>query len=384
MRGMKRRMRGMKRRWIACLAVIGVLAACTGRTAAPAAAQSPEPHFSVQTPAFSAGEFWPTRGWRFSTPEAQGMDGAKLDAALEAAEQRNLSLHGLLVIRHGCIVKEKYFSPYDAGTRHDLFSCTKSFVSALMGIAIEKGYVADTARLVLGFFPRSFARTDSRKRALTVENLLTMSSGLGWAEGDETYERMYTLPGGDWISFVLDSPMVAEPGRRFTYSSGNSHILAAIIQRSSGKDLYDFARASLFGPLGISDLRWERDPEGLPIGGWGLRLSPRDMAKLGYLYLHEGLWEGKQVVPAAWVRESTRPHIKADGGWGYGYQWWVDPAVPFFAARGRYGQAIFVVPSLDLVVVFTAHIQPIDPEQELLESYIIPACTTTSWARDRE
>jgi CubicO group peptidase (beta-lactamase class C family) len=325
------------------------------------------------------GVVWPTRGWRTSTPEAQGMDPAKLDAALDEVRQRDLALHAMLVIRHGYIVKEKYFSAYNEGASHDLFSCTKSFVSALMGIAVDKGYVTDVALPVLGFFPgRSFAGTDARKKAITVDNLLTMSSGLEWVEGDETYRRMDTLPGGDWVSFVLDLPMAAEPGHRFNYSSGGSHILAAIIQQSSGKSLYDFARASLFGPLGISDPRWETDPEGLPIGGWGLRLSPRDMAKLGYLYLHEGRWEGKQVVPSAWVRQSTRPHIKADGQWGYGYQWWVDASVPCFAARGRYGQSIFVVPRLDLVVVFTAHIASDDPERELLKSYIVPACSPGS------
>jgi CubicO group peptidase (beta-lactamase class C family) len=372
-------MRAMKRWRIPCLAIIVVLAACTGRTAAPSATQSPAPQLSGQTPALAAGDFWPTRGWRTSTPEAQGMDGAKLDAALEAATQRNLILHGLVVIRHGYIVKEKYFSPFNESASHLLYSCTKSFVSALMGIAIDKGYVADTARPVLGFFPgRTFAATGARKRALTVENLLTMSSGLGWKEDDDTYGRMYAMPDGDWVSFVLGLPMVAEPGKRFNYISGGTHVLAAVIQQSSGKNLYDFARESLFGPLGISDPRWERDPKGLPIGGWGLQLSPRDMAKLGYLYLHGGLWEGKQVVPAAWVRESTRPHIKVDSSWQYGYQWWVDPETLFFAAIGRFGQSIFVAPSLDLVVVFTAHIEPIDPERELLKSYIIPACTTGS------
>jgi CubicO group peptidase (beta-lactamase class C family) len=288
-----------------------------------------------------------------------------------------------VVIRHGCIVKEKYFAPFNVSSTHDLHSCTKSFVSTLMGIAIDKGYLAGTARLVLGFFPRGFAQTDSRKRALTVDNLLTMSSGLGWLEADETYQSLDMLPDGDWVKFILDLPMVAEPGTRFDYSSGNSHVLAAVVRQASGKNLYDFARESLFGPLGIADPRWDRDPDDLPVGGWGLHLSPRDMAKLGYLYLHEGLWEGKQVVPAAWVRESTRPHIRATDGWSYGYQWWVDPDLHFFAALGRHGQSIFVVPRLDLVVVFTARIESNDPERDLLKSYIMPACTTTSWARDR-
>ena len=367
-------MRAMRSGWFPSLAVVVTMAACSGRIASPPAAQIPVPKAGAETPVPAADAFWPTQGWRTSTPEAQGIDGAKLDAMLEAARHQDLSLHGVLVIRHGYIVKERYFSPYNESASHDLHSCTKSFVSALLGIAIDRGYLADTARLVLGFFPRSFARTDSRKRALTIENLLTMSSGLGWVEADETYQSLDTLPGGDWVGYILDLPMVAEPGKYFDYSSGSSHLLGAIVQQASGKNLYDFARESLFGPLGIVDPRWEKDPDGQPVGGWGLHLSPRDMAKLGYLYLHEGLWEGKQVVPAAWVRESTRPHIQATDGWSYGYQWWVDPDVPFFAAIGRYGQCIFVVPRLDLVVVFTAHIDSNDPERELLKNYIIPAC----------
>ena len=379
-------MRAMKGWWIPSLAVCVMLTACSGITASvpafhPLAQQLSVQQVNAQTPAFDSGNFWPTQGWRTSTPEAQGMDGARLDAVLEAARQQNLSLHGLLVIRHGYIVKEKYFPPWTESASHDLHSCTKSFVSALMGIAIDKGFIADTARLVLGFFPRSFAHTDTRKRGLTLENLLTMSSGLGWVEADQTYQTLDDLPGGDWVSYILDLPMVTEPGTRFDYSSGNSHILAAAIQQASGRNLYDFARESLFGPLGIIDPRWEKDPGGVPVGGWGLHLSPRDMAKLGYLYLHEGLWEGKRVVSAAWVRESTRPHIKATGGWSYGYQWWVDPDVPLFAAIGRNGQCIFVVPRLDLVVVFTAHIDSNDTERDLLKSYIIPACTVTGISR---
>ncbi len=128
-------------------------------------------------------------------------------------------------------------------------------------------------------------------------------------------------------------------------------------------------------PLWLKDPAWERDPSGIPIGGWGLTLTPRDMAKLGFLYLHQGMWEGKQLVPASWVRDSTQPHIRAGDGWDYGYQWWVDPSQSFFAAIGRYGQCIIVVPKLDMVVVFTAHIEDTDPETELLQKYIIPACT---------
>ena len=317
---------------------------------------------------------WPTNGWTTSTPSAQGMDGSRLDAALEAARKQKLALHAVLVIRHGYIVKEKYYPPFDAETVNELYSCTKSFVSALVGIAIDKGYIAAVSQPALGFFPdKNFEKTDSRKKAIKLEDLLTMSSGLGWVEGDATYSQLYATS-RDWVTFVLGLPMAAAPGKLFNYSSGNSHILSAIIQKKTGMNTYDFARKQLFDPLGIRNPTWDRDPSGIPIGGWGLKLTPRDMAKLGYLYLHEGVWEGKQIVPASWVRNSTRPHIPAGGDLKYGYQWWIYPPGPWFAALGRFGQGIFVVPSLDMVVVFTAKIDSNDPEAELMLKYIMPDC----------
>jgi CubicO group peptidase (beta-lactamase class C family) len=320
--------------------------------------------------------YWPTNGWRTSAPSAQGVNGAELDAAIEAALKKRLALHGVLVIRHGYIVKERYFAPYEVSTAHELYSCTKSFVSALAGIALQKGYLTGVTAPVLGFFPdRKFAQVDARKEAMKIEDLLTMSSGLAWVEGDSTYNQMYRSS-RDWVKFVLDLPMTAPPGTRFLYCSGNSIVLSAIIQQASGKDMYEFARENLFGPLGIREPRWERDPSGLPIGGWGLQLPPREMAKLGYLYLHDGAWDEKQVVPAPWVRGSTTPHIKADDRLSYGYQWWIDPSIPMYAALGRFGQSIFVVTDQDLVVVFTGAIGSSgDKESELLLRRIVKACT---------
>ena len=317
---------------------------------------------------------WPTKGWLTSTPSAQGMDGSRLDAALDAAQKKGLALHAVLVIRHGFVVKEKYFPPTDASSADEMYSCTKSFVSALVGIAIDKGYIAGVAQPALGFFPdRKFDTSDPRRQALKLEDLLTMSSGLDWTEGDPAYRQLYRTS-RDWVKVILGLPMAAVPGKVFTYSSANSHILSAIIQEKTGMNTYDFACAQLFGPLGLKNPSWDRDPAGIPIGGWGLKLTPRDMAKLGYLYLHEGAWEGKQVVSSAWVRNSTRPHIPASGTLKYGYQWWISPQGGWFAALGRFGQCIFVVPSLDMVVVFTAKIDSNDPEAELLLKYIMPAC----------
>jgi CubicO group peptidase (beta-lactamase class C family) len=348
------------------------LSACSAQRASRTAERATRPSTNDQDVSKSK-EYWPTDGWRSASPSEEGMNGAMLDAALAAASQKRLQLHGMLVVRHGFIVKEAYFPPYEEGTAHELYSCTKSFTSALVGIALDRGYLHDLSQPALGFFPgRRFKNMDARKKAMTVENLLTMRSGLGWVEADPTYREMYTSS-RDWVSYVLDLPMESDPGAEFRYSSGNSHVLSAIIQKT-GKSTYGLASEALFEPLGIPDPAWERDPAGIPIGGWGLQLSPRDMAKLGYLYLHDGKWDGRQVVPEPWVRASTHARPPATERLGYGYQWWVDSTVPLYAALGRLGQGIFVVPALDMVVVFTAAIDSSDPEFDLIRTYIVPAC----------
>lgn len=328
-------------------------------------------------PTFPSAAYWPTNGWRVSTPKKQGMNGDMLEGMLAFAKSSHLELHGLVVIRHGYIVKEVYTPPYSRDKKHSLYSCTKSFISALLGIAIDRGYIEGTSQRVLDVFPeKKFLNPDQRKDAMTLENLATMTSGLQWAENDDTYRSMDNDPNGDWVRFVLDAPMTGKPGGFFLYSSGNSHILSGIIQKKTGMNLRAFAQNVLFGPLGISDVDWDTDPQGIPVGGWGLKLTPRDMAKLGYLYLHGGNWDGERIVSEAWVRDSTLRHVGAGGGMGYGYQWWIDPALAGFAALGRYCQAIYVVPSLDLVTVFTAGIDDIMTAGMLLRQFIAPACVS--------
>ena len=264
------------------------------------------------------------------------------------------------------------FPSQNRNTRHELYSCTKSFVSTLAGIAIDQGALAGTGRRVLDFFPReTFKNQDERKEAMTVEHLLTMTTGLDWQEGDPAYRALYMS--GDWTRYMLDLPMRDEPGQRFNYCSGCSHLLGAVVQSAAGTKLQDYARRNLFQPLGITDWRWEVDSQGTAIGGWGLQLTPRDMAKLGFLYLHQGAWDGKQVVSRAWVEEATRQHTTTDSPLGYGYQWWTYPQWDAYTALGLYGQTIFVVPRLDLVVVTTSHLAGHDPIYELIENYIVPS-----------
>jgi CubicO group peptidase (beta-lactamase class C family) len=329
---------------------------------------SPTP---LPTSAPAARDYWPTQGWRTSTPEQQGMDAQPLAQMVEAIKKQGLNVDSVLVIRHGYIVSENYFTR-GQDDPHVLYSCTKSFVSALVGIAIAQGAIKGVDQPVLSFFPgRTFAQDDARKQAMTLDNLLTMTSGLDWPEGDPAIFQL--MRSTDWVQFMLDKPMVEEPGQHFNYCSGCSFILSAIVQGTTGTSTLDFAKTNLFGPLGIVNPRWETGSGGIANGGWGLWLTSRDMAKLGYLYLNGGVWDGRQVVPAEWVKTSVQKHVTTGERLDYGYQWWVYPALDAYTARGRGGQLIFVVPRLDMVIVFTANMDSDQALLDIIEKYIVPA-----------
>jgi CubicO group peptidase (beta-lactamase class C family) len=369
---------------ISVMMVVLLLVGCglpaTEPTSEPAATLTPPsaPTASAALePTSPPSDYWPTQNWRSSTPEEQGMDSHKLALMLEAVEQEKLQLHSLLVVRNGYLVSETYFPPYSENSREELYSCTKSFIATLLGIAIDQGYIDSIQHPVLDFFPeRSFENRDAAKEAMTVEDLLTMRSGLDWEEGDPAYQGMYQS--SDWVKFVLDKPMREQPGGQFNYCSGCSHILSAIIQQQSGVNTHDFAQKELFEPLGITSMNWSVDRMGVPIGGWGLQLTPREMAKLGYLYLHDGAWDGQQIVSSAWVKSATQMHTNTDSlrVAGYGYQWWLYPSLDAYTALGRFGQTIFVAPDLNLMVVTSAKLSDAEghePIYDLIEAYIVPA-----------
>lgn len=317
----------------------------------------------------------PTRDWPESTPAEQGMDGALLEQMLAHIDETNLNLHSLLVIRHGTIVLEKYFPGHGRSEQHAQYSVTKSFTATLFGIAMDQGKLQEVNLPVKDFFrEKTFANPDPRKDKLVLEDLLTMASGLDWLEGDLTYSAMYRS--GDWVGYVMDLALESDPGERFTYCSGCSHVLLQVVQQAVGMDVVDYARENLFAPLGIRDFQWERTPQGEAIGGWGLNLTARDMAKLGYLYLHGGVWEGKQVVSKSWIETATTKHLETGGRLGYGYQWWTYPTHNAYAALGRGGQTIFVIPDLDVIVVTTADLSDgHDPIFQLIDNFIIPGVT---------
>ena len=316
---------------------------------------------------------WPTGGWPASSPEEQGMSSERLARLVEFGTLNDLD--SVLVTRHGRIVLDATYAPFRAGVKHRVYSVTKSVVSTLVGMALGDGLLDSTDRRVVDFFTdRTIANLDDAKRAITVQQLLDMTSGLAWKEGmtgsAESYQDMERSP--DWQQFILDHPMAATPGTRFYYSSGNSHLLSAILSKVTGRSANDYAREKLFGPLGIDDVLWEADPQGISGGGASLYLQPRDMAKIGYLWLRGGLWEGRQILPAAWIAGVRQADIDMRESWSsdlrYGRQFWSMPSRDVFMAVGLHGQVIVVMPGLDIVAVVTGSQRFVGPERNVVST----------------
>jgi CubicO group peptidase (beta-lactamase class C family) len=292
------------------------------------------------------------------TPEEQGFDSARLANALLTIRERNILVHSLLLIRHGYAFVDATFYPYDGTTPHDVASVTKSITTTLIGIAADQGKLKLDQPLVSFFRDRTIANRDARKERITVRHLTNMASGLDCTpERDEaTLKEMWTAP--DWVQFVLDRPVRWEPGTQFVYCSPGSHLLSAILQQATGMTALEFARQNLFEPLGIRDVIWPADPQGVTRGWGDIRLLPADMAKIGFLWRNRGVWDGRPIVSRRWVEDSVKPWIKTHGDDHYGYGWWIATAqekgeYDSYRADGRGGQYTIVVPSLDLIIATT-------------------------------
>lgn len=335
------------------------------------------------------GEYWPTETWRSCAPEEVGMDPVKLkelNEEIRVLMEIEVDVHSIVIVRKGYIVAEQYYSDdYGPGDMHRIFSCTKSITSALMGISIEQGYLSGVNEKMINFFPEyNIENLSEDKSNITLEHMLTMSSGLEWYEieypyGDDrnTFRQWYD--GGALVKFVLDRPTIAAPGEEFSYSSGSSHVLSALVKKLTGVRADSFAMEHLLGPIGIDEIYWPTDDDGVPLGGSGARLTPRDMARFGYLYLNKGNWDGEQIVSEDWVELSQQKHMarKYIPDSYYGYQFWVSD-YGTYSAVGYQGQWITIVPEHDLVVVFNNKLVEGDnfqwstPER-LLNTYILPS-----------
>ncbi len=301
--------------------------------------------------------YFPDGHWRTATPESQGLDSQALASVVDQVLQKHLGVHSLLVIRHGYAVLDAYFYPYNSGTPHDLASVTKTITSTLTGIAVARGLIR-TDQPLLPFFPQEQpADPDPQKRKITVGNLLRMESGLdcGYAPGEQELEQMKRS--ANWVRFALALPMKYDPGTHSSYCSPGYHLLGSVIAAAAHQSELDFGRKYLFEPLGIRDVLWTPDPQGRSHGWGDNHLYPGDVAKIGYLYLHGGQWDGKQIVPREWVDMSTAPPAGERGGpGGLGYEWGGanGPNGRQFGGTGRGGQSLVVWPDLDMVVAITA------------------------------
>ncbi len=315
-------------------------------------------------------------GWKVAAPETVGLDPAALCALVPRfTAWTQADLHAVLVVRHGALVFEHYFKGDDESwgkalgvvdfapeVKHDLRSITKSVTSLVLGIAIDHGWVPGVDTPVLSLLPQYADLHSADKDRITLRHLLTMSAGLKW---DETIP--YSNPENSEIQmdyatdpyrYVLTRPVDTVPGAVWNYSGGGAALISAVLHKATGKTEDVLLQETLFDPLGIHDVAWARYPSNNePLAASGLRMRPRDLAKLGQLVLNHGMWDGKQIVSAAWIDASITPQIQASQLYFYGYQWWlgrslvnrqqVDWAVGF----GLGGQRLYVVPQLDMVVL---------------------------------
>ena len=347
------------------------------------------------------GQPWPANRWAVSTPEKLGLDErilARLDADIASGKYGNTD--SMLIIRHGEIAYDRayphdydriygeqarktgalnahafggpynYFNPwwhpfYRRGELHTMQSVSKTVTSVVIGVAVTRGEFPSIDTPVLRYFSNArVANVDDRKRRMTIRHLLTMTSGLDWNEGlpynDPRNTGSVMEASADWVSYVIDRPMSDEPGACFNYNSGATMLLSHIFQKATGQDIEEYAAKHLFAPLGIIKYFWKRTPEGLADTEGGLYLERHDLAKIAYLFHMNGVWEGKQIVSRAWVKDSLTPSVTVSAATGvkYGFKWWLypysndDPRLAF-AGSGFGGQRPIAIPAYDLVLVFT-------------------------------
>jgi CubicO group peptidase (beta-lactamase class C family) len=335
--------------------------------------------------------YWPTKDWQTSDPTTLGMDAELLSELTSKIKSDYSNINGIVVVRTGSIAYEQYYNGYGPKDLQHVASVTKSILSALIGIAIDTGYIKHVDQKVLDFFPDYVpddAASHPQKQEITIRHLLTMTAPYAFEDWHEPLEQM--CKSSDWVKFALDS--LGHQGKigNFKYSTAGAHLLSAIITRCTGKSAREFANERLFSPIGMTEIPdfemksfgfddlfgvhvkgWVKDPNQISTGGWGLTLNPRDMARFGYLYLNRGLWDNQQIISETWIDESTAMNANS-----YGYLWWLreEDGVLAYSALGDGGHVICCLLEQDLVVAITSEfiMQPSD-RWTLIKECIIPA-----------
>jgi len=311
-----------------------------------------------------------------STPEAQGVSSESLMRFIDTLQSSPHEFHSIMVLRHGKVIAEAWWKPFQPSLVHTMYSCSKSFTATAIGFLVtEKKITVDDK--VISFFPDDLPETISDNlKALRIRDLLSMSVG-------HEKEPNWAVLGNNWAKEFLKTPIVYTPGTKFLYNSMATYMLSAIVTKLTGEKLIDYLQPRLFAPLQISGIDWETDPKGINVGGWGLRLHTEDMAKFGQLFLQKGVWQGRQVIPAAWVEEASTMKIlqdpaapeerKKNSDWlqGYCYQMWRGRNNTY-RGDGAFGQYILMVPDADAVVVITAETANMQTELNLVYDHLLP------------
>lgn len=284
-----------------------------------------------------------------NTPESQGIHSEHLrNLVEELAYSPDTDMHHFMVLRHGNVICETDFAPYRKGIWHITHSMCKSITGMAAGLLIDEGKLDLSENIYKIFHDKGSTWAKIFRPEVTVENLMTMTSGV-------TFNESGIVSGNDWLESYLNAPVSEKPGTKFQYNSLNSYVLSAIITERTGMPMDEYLKPRLFEPLGITDYLWEKCPRGITKGGWGLFMHTEDMAKLGQLYLNKGKWNGKQIIPESWAEASVTKKVDSiEGTYGYGYQLWMEERPGSFEYNGMLGQNVLIYPDVDMVIVTNA------------------------------
>ncbi len=301
-----------------------------------------------------------------TAPERQGIASSAVLQFVEALESQIRQCHSFMLLRHGSVIAEGWWSPYGHQYPHALFSLSKSFTSTAVGLAVAEGHFSIDDSVLAFFAEDSSAQVSDSLAAMRVRHLLSMSTG----QAVDTWSYMVNRPDGNWAKGFLEVPVLHKPGTHFVYNTGATYMLSAIVQKTTGMTLIDYLQPRLFAPLGIGDATWTESPQGISAGGIGLSLKTEDVARFGLLYLREGMWQGRQILPASWVKTATTSQVAESGGmqidWaqGYGYQFW-RCRHGAYRGDGAFGQYCIVMPEQDVVLAMTSGLDVFDMQQPL-------------------
>jgi CubicO group peptidase (beta-lactamase class C family) len=336
----------------------------------------------VQLPSFLYAESSPPKSTLLprGNPAAEGVSAQGILDFLDAAEKAKIELHSFMMLRHGRVIAEGWWEPYAPDLVHTMYSMSKSFTSTAVGFAVAEGKMKVDDK-VISFFPDELpGKVSDNLAKMQVKHLLSM------ATGNEKEPTGATIKEENWVKAFLAQNFAHEPGSAFMYNSAATYMCSAIVQKVTGKTILEYLTPRLFEPLGITGMRWETCPRGINVGGWGLSIQTEGLAKFGHLLLQKGAWNGKQLLPAAWIEEATSKHIQQPGGdkpdrpkaqndWlqGYGYQFWRCQGTAF-RGDGAFGQFTIVMPEQDAVVVMTAESKNMQGQIDLVWKHLLPAC----------